>query len=68
MVPNSAALAIHRASFRAVRNLTYDGEDNVIQIEREGIYDSPERRGQSIEDQVQRGTGSGGWRALGSHL
>ena len=28
MVSNSAALAIHRASFRAARNLTYESGDD----------------------------------------
>jgi len=32
-VSNSAALAIHRASFRAVRNLTYNDEDKLCHFE-----------------------------------
>jgi len=60
MVSSSPALAMHIASFRAVRNLTYHGESKVNLLIRKGLYDPPEGLGQLIEDQAQRGTGSGG--------
>ena len=34
VVPNSAALAIHMESFRAARNLTYNGKNNVTESDR----------------------------------
>jgi len=66
MVSSSAAPAIHRASFRAFRNLAYNGGSNVNQSELKCPHYPLESLGQVIEGQVRRGIESGGWRALGS--
>ena len=67
MVSSSAELAIHWASFRDFRNLTYRSESSVSKSKSMGPHYSQVSLGQVIEGQVRRGIGSGGWRVLGSH-